>query len=261
MKHEISTEQMNEYLFLKSSGEKEKRKCLETTARLFIKDRIKYMANLVNTKKYSKSAWLEQYNLKVVGSKSNKRIDELCTSLGYVARNLNEDEKAEVGFILLCDYLRELHKEYANAKSCVNCKHSYRNISREGEVLHLFFNPLTLKDLKDAYSIRRTYLVTIGTSLSESLSKVKDDEILLLNLNEDIENNNQALKTLKALYENLKDNWELKVDPLVPYLDDRKVKDLPLSNEILKGLSKKPASDSSSILKTKLILPALPSKK
>lgn len=218
-------------------------KDLEGIARSFIKNQVAYMHRIVATKKYSRAAWLEQYEMKVKEGSSNRRIDTICKELGFTSRNLTEDEKAEVGFILLCDYLKGIYAEYIKAKSCVNSKYVYRNVSRQGEVLHLFYNPLTIEDLDSAYSVRRKYLASLGASYQSSLSNVGDDNVLASTLNEDIAANTKALQVLKRLYENLRDNWELKVDPLVPYLDDRKLKDLNVSNPILKSLAKKPESN------------------
>jgi hypothetical protein len=254
MKHEISTEQMNEYLLLKSTATKDRVKSLEEIARLFIKNQIRFIHKTVSTKKYDKSAWLEQYNLKVKEGRSNRRIDSLCEELGYTSRNLSEDEKAEVGFHLLMDYLKELYEDLSKAKSCSNSKSVYKNIGRESEALHLFYNPLTLKDLDEAFTMRKKHLARVGAELNSNL--LEADESLKTELNDAIKTNTKAIASLKTVYESLKANWDLKVNPLVPYLDDRKLRFLKIKNETLKELAVKPESNLSAGSKPKLIPPS-----
>lgn len=244
----ITDEQLKEFIALTSPEAKQRNKDKDDITRLFIKDKIKHINHLVSTAKYNKAKWLKQYSDSVISGQHNRRIDELCKELGYggVSRDLNEEQKYEIGFCLLMDYLRNIHNEYLLAKSCVNCKLVYKNITRTGEALHLFFNPLTLADLEEAYSVRRKHLSAIGAGLQSQLEPAKDDEVLVSTLNEDIAKNNKALKDLKSLYETFRNNWELKIDPYIPYIDDRKVKDLPLSNSVLKRLAVKPESNLTS---------------
>lgn len=227
---------------------------------LFIRDKITHLNHLVKHKKYNKTEWLRRYEMCVANGKYNRRIDNLCKERSYISRDLNEEQKAEVGFWLIIDEIKKIYEEYFLAKSCINSKRVYKNISRTGEAIHLFYNPLTLDDLEIAYSDHKKHLSAIGAGLQSQLEPAKDDVVLLDSLNASIVENNKALSDLKRLYELFRDNWDSKVNPYCPYIDDRKVKDLSLSNEILKGLAKKPDSNSTngiknSSKKTLLLLP------
>lgn len=241
--HLISTEEKREYEALQKKEKKFSK--LENYAKDYIRSLISQLNSLVQYKKYDKKVWLEQYER--IANKNTKngnaRIDRLAKDLDFNVRNLSIEEKGEIGFHLYCDYLRSIAHKIEAVKKDVNCRLCYRNDFRTGEVLALFGNPGTKEGLEAAYKSNLSILKNKLASLNESLVK-EQAELLKANINADIEAHQIAVKGLKNLYDTLDSQWELKVNPLDPGVDDRKLKDKPVKSKILKSLVKEEGDNS-----------------
>ena len=208
---------------------------LETYIRDCIISQIDNLNTLVIEKKYSPTVWLEQFNIDAKNPDREERITKLAKDLKINIFTATNKDKAEIGFFLYCDYLKELHTKIKEGKKLVDCEEYYVCHWRTGEVLHLFGNPLSLEHLKAAYKNNLKVLKEKRNALpTEESEKI-------------IECDN-AIKMLKSLKEKLIEEWDAKINPLNPSIDDRKIKDLPLANPILKSLAKEEESTTQSLL-------------
>ena len=228
--YQINDKQMNEYTLLKARNSQ-----LEACIFEDIVDRLEYLNTLVVEKKYDKVVWFNQFNIDVNNSDRRNRIIKLAKNLNLNYLNLTNSEKEEIGFYLYCDYLKGIHKKIEKRNGLIDCETTYVCHLRTGEILHLFGNPLTKKHLIAAYE--------------NNLKLLKEKRNALPSTDSDgIAKCDNAVRMLKALKNKLIEDWETKVNPLDPSIDDRKIKDMPLGNSLLKSLAKEEESTTQSLL-------------
>lgn len=223
----LTSEEMNEYTEWKGTVPKKD----DYIKKSIIKD-LENLNTLVVEKKYDKTVWFNQYNIDVKNPTRKIRIIKLAKDLGLNELDLTNEDKAKIGFYLYCDYLKGLHSRIEEGKQLIkDSEVTYVCHWRKGEVLHLFGNPKTKQELEACYKKNREVLKQRRLKLEAAKAPT-----------EEIEESHNAIKDLDELNEMLIDNWKKKVNPLDPSIDDRKMKDLPLDNSLLKSLAKEEES-------------------
>ena len=189
-------------------------------------------------KKYDREVWLNQYNTDAIKPKRETRIRKLAKDLDINILTLTLYEKEEIGFYLYCDYLKGLLSEIEKGKQLIeDCEAFYVCHWRKGEVLFLFGNPKTKQELEVYYQKNL-----------QVLKNKRNDLDIAKGTTEEINRCDKAIKDLMSLNNLLLDNWETKVNPLDPSIDDRKIKDMPLGNTLLKSLAKEEESTTQNLL-------------
>ena len=102
--YQIDDEKMEKYMLWA-----ERIPQLETYVRDCIIAQIDNLNSLVIEKKYCQTVWLEQYNLDAKNPDREERITKLAKELKINIFTATNKDKAEIGFFLYCDYLKELH--------------------------------------------------------------------------------------------------------------------------------------------------------
>jgi hypothetical protein len=240
----ITSQQYQEYQALKSKSKRVKN--LEKIARNAVLDKIRYLNKLIADSKYNPDVWLRQFNLDTEKRDKGSKIDNLFEELVENKYKPTVEEKKEVGFRLYCDFLRSIASEINWIKSVVNCNLYFVNDSRSGELLALFGNPQTKEDLEKAYNSNLEFLKGELSKLQHTVVNEQNDSQKAA-INQDIENYQKAIKDLKGFRQSLINDWDTKVNPKDPGVDDRNLKDKNLKNQILKMLAGKELAGSETL--------------
>ena len=228
--YQIDDSQMEDYMLTKARNSQ-----LEAYIKDCIATKIDTLNTLVIEKKYDKKVWLNQYNIDAYNESRGERISKLAKELKLNIYTLTDEEKGKIGFFLYCDYLKELFVKIEKGKQLVNCELHYVCHWRESEVLNLFGNPLTKEQFETAYS-------KILQALKEKRNALPTEN------SEEIANYNKAILDLKGLKGMILKQWDKKINPLDPSVDDRGIITLKLGSPILKSLSKKEKSTTQNLL-------------
>ena len=172
--YSISAEDMMECQILKGRIpilEKENEE-LKRIGRDYVRTLLDQLNTLVIKEKHNRAIWLRQYNLDAHSKdkKRRNRIKALIRKLDYDTLTFTEEQKAEIGFYLYCDYLREMDRKIKAISKKVDCECYFFNDWRESEVLYLFGNAPNLKCLEEAYNSNLNYLKERVLTLTKNKS-------------------------------------------------------------------------------------------
>lgn len=240
----ITSRQYREYQALKQRSSRIRD--LEKIARNAVLDKIKYLNKLIADSKYNPDVWLRQFNIDTEKHDKGTEIDDLFERLVENKYKPTIEEKKEVGFYLYCNFLRSIANEIDRIKEVVKCRYYFVNDSRPSELLALFGNPQTREDLEKAYETNLRILKEELSNLQHSVAIEKDNS-QKANLDREIEQYQKAIKGLKGYRQSLISDWDTKVNPKDPGIDDRNLKDKEVKNAILKKLAGKELAGSETL--------------